>query len=245
MADANVGPPEGWEAVALAGIPTVGYAFAPGEGWQYCNIGYAILGLAVARAARAHGKAAGLIELLQARLFAPLGMLHSGYRVQPGGTVAHGYVQSKTGAWDDTLPTAEEAGRGYRVPNGGVYSTVTDLAKLVGGLSATGPVEVLRPDSLAVMRADVASTAGPSAGTGASSYGLGLFTTEAGGGAGTCITYHGGATPGFTANMAFDAQTGWGCVILRNYAGGETSLGNVCIGAVRSLLKTEAVRPKL
>ena len=58
----------------------------------------------------------------------------------------------------------------------------------------------------------VAETKGASAGTGVGQrYGLGLFTTPDG-----RVAYHGGATPGFTCNFAYDPVQGFGAVILRN-----------------------------
>ena len=136
----------------------------------------------------------------------------------------------------DPLPKHEEAGRGYRVPNGGLYSTLEDLASFVGMLSGTGPTTVLSADSLAEMARSRAETTGPSAGSGASSYGLGLFSRD-----GTSILYHGGATPGFTCSFAYD-PSGWGVVVLRNYSSGDgeparTSLSNVCIGLTDALAK--------
>ncbi len=96
-----------------------------------------------------------------------------------------------------------QEGRGYRVPNGGVYSTLADLASYIGMLSGSGPTTVLSLGSLDKMAAPIAQTTGPSSGSSGSSYGLGLFHRDDA----PNVLYHGGATPGFTCNFAFDRIT--------------------------------------
>ena len=176
-----------------------------GKGWLYCNIGYAILGLAVARAARAAGIADGLIELLQDRLFHPLGMCSTSYYVPECDRhrLVEGHLITDSVGTLDSTPKLDEEGRGYRVPNGGVYSTLSDLASYIGMLSESGPTTVLSSASLDKMAAPIAQAAGPSSGSSGSSYGLGLFHRDDS----PRIIYHGGATPGFTCNFAFDRIT--------------------------------------
>eukprot|EP01052_Picozoa_sp_SAG31_P012646 SAG31_NODE_744_length_12415_cov_74.120900_5_plen_140_part_00 len=117
----------------------------------------------VARAARAAQLAPSLEALLEEQVFAPLGMCSTGYTMTTadraiGGAAARGFVQQHDGTWSDELPTAEEDGRGYRVPNGGLYSTVRDLGRYIGMLSLTASSTVLTAESLAEMRKVSAST---------------------------------------------------------------------------------------
>ena len=77
------------------------------------------------------------------------------------------------------------------------------LGSDIGMLSETGPTAVLSTASIDAMSAPIAQTAGPSAGSQGSSYGLGLFHRDGSPG----VLYHGGATPGFTCNFAFDRAT--------------------------------------
>eukprot|EP01043_Picozoa_sp_COSAG02_P042434 COSAG02_NODE_3608_length_6488_cov_5.786508_2_plen_84_part_00 len=70
-------------------------------------------------------------------------------------------------------------------------------------LSESGPTTVLSSASLDKMAAPIAQTTGPSSGSSGSSYGLGLFHRDDT----PNILYHGGATPGFTCNFAFDRTT--------------------------------------
>ena len=112
----------------------------------------------VARVVRAAQLAPSLEALLEAQVFAPLGMRSTGYTMSAtdraiGGAAARGFVQQQhDGTWSDELPTAEEDGRRYRVPNGGLHSTVRDLGRYIGMLSATASTTVLTSESLAEMR---------------------------------------------------------------------------------------------
>ena len=117
--------------------------------------------------------------------------------------LAEGHVITDSAGTLDSTPKLDEEGRGYRVPNGGVYSTLDDLARYIGMLSESGPTKVLSPASLDDMAAPVAQATGPSSGSSGSSYGLGLFHRDDS----PNILYHGGATPGFTCNFAFDRIT--------------------------------------
>ena len=117
--------------------------------------------------------------------------------------LAEGHVVTDSVGPLDSTPKLDEEGRGYRVPNGGVYSTLNDIASYIGMLSETSQVTVLSPSSLDTMAAPIAQTTGPSSGSSGSSYGLGLFHRDET----PHILYHGGATPGFTCNFAFDRTT--------------------------------------
>ena len=135
------GPISGWESKILESIPHTRYQTEPGEAYSYSNIGYGILGLALSRAA---GRP--FMDLVRERIFEPLGMSSSVFVVdgplRP--RLAAGYV-NRDDRIDATLPAREHAGRGYKVPNGGVYSTVGDLARFAAGV--TGALELLSEES--------------------------------------------------------------------------------------------------
>lgn len=160
--------------------------------------------------------------------------------------------------WSSSTADAEEAGRGFRLANGGIYSSAVDLARFVGVLSGR-PLPANAPGTLAdasllaqtaEMRAaanEGAYPGGPEGSDGMRAthdrivhYGLGLFSTVpadfSGRGNPTPegareIAYHAGGTPGFNAEIAFDVKTGWGAVVLRNYAGGRVDLARVALEA--------------
>ncbi len=52
--------------------------------------------------------------------------------------LAEGIDNEREGNIDTVLPSQEIGGRGYRVPNGGIYSTPLDLAKFVISLMSDG-----------------------------------------------------------------------------------------------------------
>jgi len=218
------GPLDGWEEKVLASIPTTAFEHAPGERYQYSNIGFGILGLALARAA---GRP--FIELVEEEVFRPLGMTASTFAVDAGlaPRLAAGYQNGRDGAVDTATPAREHAGRGYKVPNGGVYSTVADLARLAGAVSGTPGLGILSAEARAEMLR-VQTPEDPRRG-----YGIG-FSVEIGED-GRRVVSHGGSVSGYTAHMAFDPDARVAVVLLRNYANGATNLGAAAAGLVRAL----------
>src|SRR5262249_31762762 len=96
--------------------------FPPGTKWSYSNSGYVVLGLLVAKVS---GKSFG--DFLQERIFAPLGMNHTiAYQRGKNEVGDRAYGHSRYGqAWKQTDQSATSATLG----DGGVYSSVADLAK--------------------------------------------------------------------------------------------------------------------
>jgi CubicO group peptidase (beta-lactamase class C family) len=218
---ASRGAAREWRRKLVAVLPSTRVTGPPGGGYQYSNIGYAILGLALERAAGRPYE-----QLVQELVLAPLGMTSS-YVVLPRTErrrLAAGYVNPGPEIVDPRVPRAEHAGRGYRVPNDGLYSTVGDLARLAMAMTgALGDVPVAAA-TRALALADPATTV---AGTG---YGVGFQLHRIGD---TVIAGHSGTVAGYTAYLAFDPETRIGVVLLRNYNHGATNLGAT---AVRTIL---------
>ena len=96
--------------------------FAPGSDYRYSNSGYALLALVVERAS-----GEDYPGFLRGRIFAPLGMAATLARVDEGPAVANrafGY-RLEEGAWVRRDQSSTSAVLG----DGGVYSSVDDLAK--------------------------------------------------------------------------------------------------------------------
>ncbi len=114
--------------------------FPPGEEFLYSNTGYALLSIVVRRAS-----GQSLRDFAAARIFAPLGMTHTEFRDDHTALIperALGY-QPTRGSYTVSQPELDVVG------DGGVYSTVGDLARwdanfetaAVGGRDAVALLE--------------------------------------------------------------------------------------------------------
>ena len=220
LPDAATGPVENWTARILESIPTTRYRSPPGTEYSYSNIGFGILGFGLERAA-----GAPFMEQVEARIFEPLGMTGSTFVIDDAlrARLSTGHANGRDGQVDTERPAREHAGRGYKVPNGGVYSTVDDLAAFAAGVMGRGGRSLLSEG----MRAEALSVQTPE--DPESGYGLGFSITTA---EGRVFAGHGGSVAGYTAYLLFEPATGLTAVLLRNYNRGRTSLG----GAARRLL---------
>ena len=204
-----VGPVEQWEQVMLKALDKTKYAHEPGTRFLYSNIGYAILGAALGRAAKQP-----YVEYLRGEVFAPLGMTQTDFIPTPSirKTLAKGY-DLRNGKPDGAQAAREHDGRGYKVPNGAIYTTVGDLAKFVSLWLREGPEKVLKHDTIR----DNLSRTGSASGELTSGYGIGFQVTRRG----TTVFYgHGGSVAGYRASMLFHPATKTGVIVLRNVGGG-------------------------
>lgn len=217
---AAAGPIEGWTARILESIPTTRYRSPPGTEYSYSNIGFGILGFALERAA-----GEPFMQQVEARIFEPLEMTSSTFVIDDvlRPRLSTGLANGRDGQVDAERPALEHAGRGYKVPNGGVYSTVDDLAAFAAGVMGRGGRSLLG-DS---MRAEVLSVQTPE--NPESGYGLGFSINAVDG---RVFAGYGGSVAGYTAHLLFEPATGLTVVLLRSYNRGRTSLG----GAARELL---------
>lgn len=207
-----------WEEKVLESIPHTGFNTPPGTEYSYSNIGYGILGLALSRAA-----GVPFITLVEELIFRPLGMTSSTYIVNTPDLLARlsvGYSRDReTGAVSAEQATREHFGRGYKVPNGGIYSTVGDLARFAAAMLGVAPAPILSAQSLA----EVFTPQPP-----ADSYGLGFSVrTEDG----MTLAGHGGSVAGYNANLLFELDSKIGVAVLRT-----TSYNPPAEGLLRELV---------
>ena len=217
-----------WESVLLASLAQTKYVRAPGSGYGYSNIGYAILGVALARAARVR-----YVEYQRRNVIRPLGMRSTDFELTPA-------LRSRLAVgvdWDelykDTLnfedaASEHESGPGFRVPSGGLYSTVGDLAKLVSLELGYGPDSVLGRETTKLRDAvPVVSNVRLDYG-----YGLGIQVYRWGD---TVAVGHSGNLAGYTSMALYDPATRYGVIVLRSAAGGEADAGRLAGRAYRKL----------
>lgn len=201
----SVGDVKDWEHVLAMALPRTRVNTEPGTAWLYSNVGYAALGAALERAA-----GQPYIEYVSERILKPLGMAHSGFiahgelraRLATGYAMAHGVV-------DTLVPKRELAGRGYRVPNGGLFSTIDDMAAYVRFEMGNAPDSVLPKSVLKNNFANLAYSTGDMS----SGYGIGFHAKRQ---HSMVALGHPGSVPGYLAAAYFDPVTHTGVVVLRN-----------------------------
>ncbi len=136
-----------WEKTLITALPHTHFVFEPGTRWFYSNIGYAVLGAALARVA-----GEPYLEYVPKHILAPLGMTHTSLVLTPDMMphLSRGY-DLEEGKVDSATPLKEnEEGRGYKVPNGAIYTTVGDMAHFASFLMGNGPDSVLKKSTLDV-----------------------------------------------------------------------------------------------
>jgi CubicO group peptidase (beta-lactamase class C family) len=212
----------------------VRFNWAPGTRFEYSNLGYAILGRVITTVT-----GAAYPDYIRHRLLHPLGMMRTGYEAEefetPGqqgtesGGTARGYRRTPDGWAEVAFDPA-----GAFAPMGGIFSSVTDLARWVAGFAAafppgkpeTGSAHPIRPATRREMQLPQVLTGWdkPAAFPGdvapaLSAYGFGLFVEDDP--AFGRIVSHSGGYPGFGSNMRWHPASGTGVIALGNstYAG--------------------------
>lgn len=216
------GPVSEWERVMTAALAKTTYAHEPGTRYLYSNIGYAMLGAAL-------GRAAGepYVDYVRARVLAPLGMAHTDFVPTPAiaPVLAKGY-EVRDGKPDGAQAAREHEGRGYKVPNGALYSTVGDLGRYVALMLGEGPESVLKRETVKDNLSRVSSASGDLT----SGYGIGFQVQRRG----TLVMFgHGGSVAGYRAQVLYDPTTKTGVIVLSNAGGGKFNVGALA----RSLLE--------
>lgn len=220
------GPVASWEQTLLAALPHVSYRSTPGTEYSYSNVGYAILGAALARVV---GKP--YVEWERLHVLQPLGMLRTRFELDPASKadLAAGYEVEEDGTLDDETPAKEiRDGRGYKVPNGALFTTVDDLARFVSFELGCGPDSVLaRPLLTDAFDGLVATDLGLERG-----YGLGFMAMRRGEYA---FVGHNGGVPGYRAAMYYDREVQLGVVVLSNVGGGKQDPDRLAIDILATL----------
>lgn len=221
------GPVSDWEKTLLAAIPHTRYISAPGTEYSYSNVGYAILGAALARVA-----GQPYVEWERSHVFKPLGMDRTRFEVDPTieRDLAVGYEVQGDGNLDDQTAAREARdGRGYKVPNGAIFTTVDDLARFVALELSRAPDSVVARSMLDEAFAGVVAT-DRALETG---YGLGFMAMSRNG---YSYAGHGGSVAGYRAAMYYDRPRKIGVVVLRNVGGGKQNPDRLAVDILSSLV---------
>lgn len=227
------GPVSDWEKVTISALPQVKYLYEPDTHFYYSNIGYAILGATL-------GRAAGepYVDYVKDRIFASLQMTHTAFepdpQIQPN--IAKGYDVGQDGKVDAETPAREHQGRGYKVPNGAIYTTVSDLARFVAFELGEGPESVLKKK----IWEDNLTRTNSSTNDLRLGYGVGFMVSRRG----DLVFYgHGGSVAGYNALALFERASKTGVVVLRNVGGGKFSVSGLCEGILKEVAAAKSKAP--
>ncbi len=225
LASYTKGPVSDWENTLIRALPETRYAFEPGTRFHYSNVGYAILGAALGRCA---GRP--FVDYVRERIFTPLGMTHSAFEPTPDirSKLAVGYTVTN-GKPDAAVPRREHEGRGYKVPNGAIYSTVDDLGRFVAYELGGGPESVLPKEALDSNFRRVTATNRDLK----SGYGIGFVVLRQGE---LVIRGHGGAVAGYQAEAYFEDRSQLGVIVLRNVSGGKFNVDRLALQALEQVV---------
>jgi CubicO group peptidase (beta-lactamase class C family) len=224
------GPVSAWENKLVAALPHTSYTSFPGTEYSYSNIGYAILGAALARVA-----GQPYTDWERVHVLRPLGMERTRFEIDPTieFDLAVGYQVKGDGTLDDQT-AAQEArdGRGYKVPNGAIFTTVDDLARFVAFELGRGPDSVLaRPILDDAFGGIVATDAYQQTG-----YGLGFMAMRRDD---YSFLGHSGSVAGYRASMYFDRGMQLGVVVFRNVVGGKQDPDRLAVDILSLLAATK------
>ena len=224
-----VGAPEDWLDTAFRALEATSFEYEPGTRYQYSNIGYAMLGAAVERAA-----GEPFMEHVATNLLGPLGMASTTFVPTPEleDRIAEGLTVKEDGSLDAETPAREHAGRGYKVPNGAIYSTVADLGVFLRFLAGVegSPFDGVIPASVRQQNLTWAFAAGDLS----SGYGFGFMTRRLEDSEGNAFTAygHGGSVAGYRAAAWIEPETDTAVILLRNVGGDGLNLSDLSFAAL-------------
>jgi CubicO group peptidase (beta-lactamase class C family) len=196
-----------WQKTLIGALADLKYAYEPGTKYMYSNMGYAVLGLAVERIS---GQTYS--SYVTEKVLKPLGMTTSEFDLEPAlqPRLALGY-EPVNGKADATESSKElKTGRGYKVPNGALFTTVNDLAKFVSFELGTSNAPLLDSKTYADTLSRVYSADSDMH----SGYGLGFMAMRQGD---LVLLGHGGSVAGFRAGAFFNRKSSLGIIYLRSH----------------------------
>jgi CubicO group peptidase (beta-lactamase class C family) len=211
-----------WDTLVVRALASTPVTAEPGTSYRYSNIGYALLGLALSRAAGLPYE-----EYVTTHILRPLGMEHTGFQAVDATMLATGY-DGASGDLDERQPAQEHQGRGYKVPNGALYTTVADMARFIAFETGGGPDSVL---SRAVVDENLRRIVYANRRL-TDAAGLGFVLVRDGE---LTVYGHGGTVAGYDAITGFDPERRLGVVILRNVSFGAFDSYGLLLRVMRVL----------
>ena len=200
-----------WENNLIKAIPETSFRSKPGERFGYSNIGFAILGLTLSKIADKP-----YIELVQEKILIPLEMNNTYYKIPDNQKekLAKGMAGGPTAELDYERPKSEHNEVGYRIPNGGIYSTPSDMIKFMK--ACMGYSTLLNPNSIEILQTTQTPTIRLRSNY---SFGFDLYSDQ-----GINTVGHGGSNAGYSAHFEYEKDSEYGIILMRNYNFGNTNL---------------------
>lgn len=209
----------------------------PGTRWNYSNLGFGLLGIVVAHAAKAP-----FHDVVASRLWKPLGMTATVWDQAdvPAGKLAPAFTPGPNGP----APKPALARLGAVDGAGGIYSSVRDMAKYVAFQLAAYPprnADDTGPIKRATLReahsTGVAAGLRPGPAFAASTYGFGWAKMQ------SCrfddVVGHNGAIDSYHTNITFSPSRGIGMIVMTNFDRGSPDA--ILENALATLEKTGAI----
>jgi serine beta-lactamase-like protein LACTB, mitochondrial len=183
--------------------------FEPGTRFSYTTFGYTLLGAVIEGASGMRYE-----DYMRENVYKPAGMQYTQvddlYAIIP--SRARGYTPRVYGRFDGNIRNAALMDSSYKIPGGGLVSTVEDLARfaitLQNGL-------LIKQETFAQMSKSQKTRDGRETG-----YGYGWYTGVREGRQPDGSIWHGGVQPGFTADLWILPSKRFALVILTNLEGG-------------------------
>lgn len=228
----------------------------PGVGFEYSNLGYALLGRAIENVVGGSSPEGANRDFVEHELLAPLGMTSSAYSPDAVPNRVPGHVPPLHPAWagdrlegPSTWAVTAPVPSGSFAAMGGLHSSVADLARWVGGfLGAFSSAADGHPLSKASRREmqQLHRFGSVSASLGFSGVETGIGAMATGYGYGLMVdqdsrlgqfVHHSGGYPGYGSRMVWHPASGLGVITLSNstYAGASPT----AMTALRSLVAAE------
>jgi CubicO group peptidase (beta-lactamase class C family) len=200
-----------WEKNLIKAIPETSFRSKPGEIFGYSNIGFAILGLTLSKVADKP-----YIELVQEKIFRPLEMNNTYFNVPENHkeNLAKGMAGGPTAELDYERPKSEQNEVGYRIPNGGIYSTPTDMVKFMK--ACMGYSNLLNENNITLLQTTQTPTTRLRSNY---SFGFDLYSDQ-----GINTVGHAGSNAGYSAHFEYEKDSEYGVILMRNYNFGNTNL---------------------
>ena len=181
--------------------------FEPGTKYSYTTYGYTLLGTVIEGAS-----GMSYIDYMRENVFKPAKMSHTQvdnvYDIIPNR--ARGYHPKVYGKFDGNLRNADLADTSYKIPAGGLVSTVEDLANFAIAVQNGVLIKKASFEQMCTPQKTRDGRATP--------YGLGWYLDGVGDLKG--LVWHGGVQAGFTSNIYIVPQAHLAIAILTNLEGG-------------------------